>query len=114
MVERCELAAEQINPEKDAIDVIDLRSIQPWDKEAVLASVRKTARCLIVHEDNKTAGFGAEIAATLSDECFFDLDAPLRRLTMPDIPSPHNIHLLEAAVPGVDDIVREMTDLLEL
>lgn len=114
MVERCELAAEQLNPEKDAIEVIDLRSIQPWDKEAVLASVRKTARCLIVHEDNKTAGFGAEIAATLSDECFFDLDAPLRRLTMPDIPSPHNIHLLEAAVPSVDDIVREMTDLLEL
>ena len=55
-----------------------------------MSSVRRTRRCLIVHEDNLTAGFGAEIAAVLARECFFDLDAPLERLAMPDIPSPHN------------------------
>ncbi len=114
MVERCELAAEHIDPEGKLIEVIDLRSIQPWDKDQVLSSVRKTARCLIVHEDNKTAGFGAEIAATIVDECFFDLDAPVRRLTMPDIPNPHNLHLLNAAVPTVEAITAEIKDLLEV
>jgi 2-oxoisovalerate dehydrogenase E1 component len=62
--------------------------------------VEKTRRCLIVHEDNLTAGFGAEIAATLAQESFFSLDAPIERLAMPDIPSPHSPVLLEAAVPS--------------
>ena len=63
MVERCEQAAAE-----SAVDVelLDLRTLMPWDREAVLASVRKTRRCLIVHEDNLTAGFGAEIAAALA------------------------------------------------
>ena len=67
----------------------------------MLASVHKTRRCLIVHEDNLTAGFGAEIAAVLAQDCFFNLDAPVERLAMPDIPSPHSPVLLEAAVPSV-------------
>jgi 2-oxoisovalerate dehydrogenase E1 component len=70
----------------------------------VIASVRKTRRCLIVHEDSLTGGFGAEIAAVLAKDAFFDLDAPLERLTMPDIPSPHSPVLLEAAVPSVQRI----------
>ncbi|MCV6605874.1 MAG: hypothetical protein OIF34_11255, partial [Porticoccaceae bacterium] len=111
MVQRCEAAAGQFEGD---VEVIDLRSIQPWDKACVLASVKKTARCLIVHEDNKTAGFGAEIAATLTDELFFDLDAPVRRLTMPDIPNPHNIHLLNAAVPNEENIAATMKELLEI
>lgn len=111
MVQRCEAAARQFDAR---VEVIDLRSIQPWDKAGVLGSVEKTARCLIVHEDNKTAGFGAEIAATLTDELFFELDAPVRRLTMPDIPSPHNIHLLNAALPGEETIAAAMKDLLEI
>ncbi len=98
MVERCEQASAASGVD---VEVLDLRTLSPWDRGAVLASVRKTRRCLIVHEDNLTGGFGAEIAAVLAKDAFFDLDAPLERLTMPDIPSPHSPVLLEAAVPSV-------------
>ncbi|WP_369922300.1 transketolase C-terminal domain-containing protein [Marinomonas polaris] len=111
MVERCQNAATSLDM---SIEVIDLRTIQPWDKEAILASVEKTGRCLIVHEDNKTAGFGAEIAATLADELFFSLDAPIQRLTMPDIPNPHNFLLLEKAVPSEQKIALAMKKLIEV
>ncbi|WP_097459459.1 alpha-ketoacid dehydrogenase subunit alpha/beta [Mangrovitalea sediminis] len=99
MVERCEKAAEG-----RSVHVLDLRTLMPWDREAVLASVRRTHRCLIVHEDLGTAGFGAEIAAVVADQAFLDLDAPVARLTMPDIPSPHHPTLMEHALPSVDDI----------
>ncbi|ASY65709.1 Branched-chain alpha-keto acid dehydrogenase (plasmid) [Sinorhizobium sojae CCBAU 05684] len=108
MVPRCEEAADGLSA-----DVIDLRTLMPWDKEAVLSSVRRTRRCLIVHEDLGTAGFGAEIAATVADEAFIDLDAPVSRLTMPDIPSPHNPVLLDWAVPSTERIRQKITDLLE-
>lgn len=108
MVPRCEAAAEG-----RSADVIDLRTLMPWDKAAVLASVRRTRRCLIVHEDLQTAGFGAEIAAVVADEAFIDLDAPVSRLTMPDIPSPHNAVLLDRAVPSVERIRARIDDLIE-
>lgn len=108
MVPRCEQAAEGLSA-----DVIDLRTLMPWDREAVLNSVRKTRRCLIVHEDLGTAGFGAEIAAVVADEAFMHLDAPVSRLTMPDIPSPHNPVLLDWAVPSTERIRRKIVDLLE-
>lgn len=111
MVERCEAAAGDDNAGN--VEVIDLRTLCPWDRDMVLTSVKRTSRCLIVHEDNKTAGFGAEIAATVTDETFLDLDAPVRRLTMPDIPSPHSPVLLNAVVPSVDDIRAEIRALLE-
>jgi 2-oxoisovalerate dehydrogenase E1 component len=105
MVERCELAAQAAAVDAE---VLDLRTLAPWDRQATLTSVSKTRRCLIVHEDNLTAGFGAEIAATLVEEAFFDLDAPIERLTMPDIPSPHSPILLEAALPSVPHIAAAM------
>ena len=108
MVERCELAAAASGVQ---VEILDLRTLVPWDRAAVLASVRKTHRCLIVHEDNLTAGFGAEIAATLAKEAFFSLDAPIERQAMPDIPSPHSPVLLEAAVPGVPSITRAIRAL---
>ena len=111
MVERCEQAAQAFSGQ---IDLLDLRTLKPWDKEAVLNSVTKTGKCLIVHEDNKTAGFGAEIAACLSDELFFELDAPIKRLASPDIPSAHNIHLLERALPSVGSITAQITELIAL
>jgi 2-oxoisovalerate dehydrogenase E1 component len=107
MVPRCEAAAEGIDA-----DVIDLRTLMPWDSEMVLESVRRTRRCLIVHEDLRTGGFGAEIAAVVADEAFLDLDAPVARVTMPDIPSPHHPALLEWAVPSVERIRAEIDRLV--
>ncbi|MCG7360737.1 thiamine pyrophosphate-dependent enzyme [Roseomonas sp. ACRSG] len=108
MVERCEEAAKASG---HSVEVIDLRTLMPWDKDAVLESVTRTHRCLIVHEDLRTAGFGAEIAAVVADEAFMELDAPVARLTMPDIPSPHNPVLLNHVVPSVQRI-RDKIDAL--
>jgi len=107
MVPRCEAAAKDVSA-----DVIDLRTLMPWDREMVLESVRRTRRCLIVHEDLRTGGFGAEIAAVVADEAFLDLDAPVARVTMPDIPSPHNPILLNWAVPSVEKIRARIEELV--
>lgn len=111
MVERCEAAIER---SAIAAELIDLRTLSPWDKEAILVSVRKTRRILIVHEDNLTAGFGAEIAAMVAKEAFFSLDAPVERLTMPDLPSPHSPLLLDAVVPSVEQIATTLRNVVEI
>jgi 2-oxoisovalerate dehydrogenase E1 component len=108
MVERCEAAADAAGA---SADILDLRTLAPWDAEAVLASVKRTHRCLIVHEDILTAGFGAEIAATVADRGFLDLDAPVARLTMPDIPSPHHPELMEWALPSAARIAAKIQEL---
>src|SRR5262249_7297046 len=110
MVQRCELAAEQANV---AAEIIDLRTLSPWDKQAVFSSVRKTRRCLIVHEDNQTAGFGAEIAAEVAQEAFLSLDAPVTRVTPPDVPTAYNVDLMNAAVPGVESIAAKIRETVE-
>ena len=107
MVERCEEAAGDHD-----VEIIDLRTLMPWDKDAVLASVRRTRRCLIVHEDLMSGGFGAEVAARVAEEAFLDLDAPVSRLAMPDIPSPHNPALMEWALPSVDGIREKIEALI--
>ena len=109
MVPRCEKAADALGGD---IEVIDLRTLSPWDKDAVVASVSRTHRCLVVHEDNITAGFGGEIVSYLTENIFFDLDAPPRRLAMPDVPSPHNPQLMDAVVPNHERIMAAMKDLL--
>ena len=111
MVQRCEQAADRIGGD---VEVIDLRTLMPWDKDAVMESVVRTHRCLVVHEDNLTAGFGAEITALIADEAFFELDAPPRRIAMPDIPSPHSPVLLAAVLPDVDKIASAMNELIEI
>src|SRR4051795_5082159 len=108
MVPRCEEAAKEVSA-----DVIDLRTLVPWDRETVLESVRRTRRCVIVHEDLRTGGFGAEIAAVVVDEAFLDLDAPVARVTMPDIPSPHHPKLMEWALPSVEGICAEIKRLVD-
>jgi len=111
LVERCEQA---IKDSGVSVDLLDLRTLSPWDRDAILASVRKTRRCLIVHEDTMTAGFGAEIAAVIAKEAFFDLDAPIERLAMPDVPSPHSPTLLEAVLPSVEAIATTIKSLAEI
>lgn len=109
MVARCENAAKAAGVDAE---VIDLRTLMPWDKGTILASIAKTSRCLIVHEDLRTAGFGAEIGAVVAEEAYTDLDAPVARLTMPDIPSPHNAVLLNHVVPSeavIADKLQELT-----
>jgi 2-oxoisovalerate dehydrogenase E1 component len=110
MVERCEAAAKASG---HSVHVLDLRTISPWDREAVLASVRKTRRCLIVHEDTITAGFGAEVAAVVAQEAFLNLDAPIRRMAIPDIPTPYNVGLMNAILPKVDEIAAMISELVE-
>lgn len=107
----CELCEEAVEETGISADVIDLRTIMPWDKEAVLASVKKTNKCLIVHEDVMTAGFGAEVAAVLVSEAFHELDAPVERIAMPDIPLPHNVALMKSVVPSVKNIASKMREL---
>ena len=87
LVHRCVEAAERFG---DRVEVIDLRTIAPWDRARVLESVGKTGRCVIVHEDNITAGFGAEIAATVAKEAFWHLDAPVDRVAVEDVPMPYH------------------------
>jgi len=103
MVHRCAEAAARVG--RDVVELLDLRTIAPWDRTAVLTSVEKTGRCLIVHEDNLTAGFGAEIAATIARDAFWHLDAPVDRLAPRDIPLPYHEVLLAAVLPDVDEIV---------
>jgi 2-oxoisovalerate dehydrogenase E1 component len=110
MVERCERAARDLG---ESIEVLDLRTVAPWDRAAVLTSVRKTRRCLIVHEDTLTAGFGAEIAAVVAEEAFLSLDAPVSRLAIPDVPTPYNVGLMNAVLPSVEGIAAKMQELLE-
>jgi 2-oxoisovalerate dehydrogenase E1 component len=109
MVHRCAEAGARF---PGRVELIDLRTVAPWDRASVLASVRKTGRCLIVHEDNLTAGFGAEIAATLAQEAFWFLDAPVERLAPRDVPAAYHEDLLDAVMPGVEDIARRIDALL--
>ncbi|MCB8942815.1 MAG: pyruvate dehydrogenase [Ardenticatenaceae bacterium] len=109
MVERCETAAAEIG---DSIEIIDLRTLVPWDKDLVLESVRKTSKVLIVHEDIGLGGFGAEISATIAQEALMDLDAPVQRVTAPATPVPFSTHLMEGVVPTVTEIRERMEDLL--
>lgn len=111
MVHRCVAALKAIDAK---VDLLDLRTIAPWDRAAVLSSVQKTGRCLIVHEDNMTAGFGAEIAAVVAQEAFWHLDAPVRRVAPRDIPMPYHEVLLEAVLPGVSEISAAIDELLRV
>lgn len=79
-------AAEMVAKEGIDVEVVDLRTLYPVDRETILQSVRKTSKALIVHEDNLTGGYGAEIAATIAEWGFMDLDAPVKRLAGPDVP----------------------------
>lgn len=98
-------AASELAKEGIEVEVIDLRSLKPIDWDTCITSVGKTSRVLIVEEDCRFAGAGAEIAATLAERCFYSLDAPVQRLAGLDIPTPFNGLLEAATIPQVPDIV---------
>jgi pyruvate/2-oxoglutarate/acetoin dehydrogenase E1 component len=111
MAHRCLEAADLLSQRGISCEVLDLRTIRPWDREAVLASVRKTHRLVVVHEAVKSFGAGAEVAATVMEEAFDDLDAPVVRLGSHDIPMPFNETLERETVPTVERIVEAVKQL---
>jgi 2-oxoisovalerate dehydrogenase E1 component beta subunit len=112
MVYTADEAAEELSDEA-SVEVVDLRTVFPWDKAAVLESVRKTSKVLVLHEDTRTGGFGAEIAATIAEEAFEDLDAPVKRIAAPDTPVPFSPLLEKAFIPQVADVVAGLRELAE-
>ena len=94
-----------------SVEIIDLRTLTPWDKEAVLGSVAKTGKVLVLHEDTHTSGFGAEIAATIAQEAFENLDALVVRITSPDSPVHFAPSLEKAFLPQLDDVAAAIEEL---
>jgi 2-oxoisovalerate dehydrogenase E1 component beta subunit len=106
------LAVEAAEELDEDIEVLDLRTLCPLDGEAILASVRKTGKVLVAHEATLSCGVGAEVAALVSEEAFEDLDAPVRRLTAPDVPIPFSPPLEQAVLPQVEDMKEACRELL--
>jgi 2-oxoisovalerate dehydrogenase E1 component len=105
-VEKCLQAAARLEAEDGAsVEVVDLRTLAPWDREIVADTVARTARLLVVHEDVLTCGFGAEVAAWAGQELFADLDAPIRRVAALDTHVAYEPTLEQAILPQVDDII---------
>jgi 2-oxoisovalerate dehydrogenase E1 component beta subunit len=94
------------------VEVIDLRTLAPLDAAAIEESARRTGKVLIAHEGTRSAGVGAEIAALVAERCFEHLDAPVRRLTAPDVPIPFSPALEHAVLPQLDDMKEALDDLL--
>jgi 2-oxoisovalerate dehydrogenase E1 component beta subunit len=113
MVYTADEAAQQVESDGISVEIIDLRTLCPWDKQSVLESVEKTSKALVLHEDTLTGGFGAEIAATIAQEAFEHLDAPVRRIAAPDTPVPFAPVLEKAFIPQVDDVVAGIRELAE-
>ena len=111
-VHACLEAADQLAARGVAADVIDLRSIKPLDEDAIVASVRKTGRLVVVHEASRTCGVGAEIASIVAERAFDALKAPIRRVTGPDAPAPSSYALEQAFIPQAPAIVSAAMGLM--
>ena len=95
-----------------SIEVIDLRSLVPLDREGILASVRKTSKVVVLHEATRSCGVGAEVSALIAEEAFEDLDGPVTRVTAPDTPVPFSPPLERAVLPQPDDVKEACRELL--
>jgi 2-oxoisovalerate dehydrogenase E1 component len=113
VVHRAEVAAAQLEREGISTEVLDLRTLSPYDWEAVASSVRKTSRAIVAYEDTLSWGYGAEIVARIADELFADLDAPIRRVAAMDVYCAYQPKLEDEILPQTADIARAVRDLLE-
>jgi len=104
-------AAEKLAEEGIELEVVDLRTLLPLDRETILASVRKTNKVIVLHEDTRTGGMAGEIAALICEHAFEDLDGPILRVTAPDTPVPFSPPLEQAFLPGVADVVETARQL---
>ncbi len=112
VVHRAEVAATQLERDAVSVDILDLRTLSPYDWEAIAASVRKTNRVLVAYEDTLSWGYGAEIAARIADELFSDLDAPVRRVAAMDTFCAYQPKLEDAILPQTEDIAAAVRDLV--
>lgn len=112
LVHRAEVAAAQFEREGVSVEVIDLRSLSPYDWEAIATSVRKTNRVIVAYEDTLSWGYGAEIAARIADELFADLDAPVRRVAAMDTFCAYQPKLEDEILPQTEDIAAAVRDIL--
>jgi pyruvate dehydrogenase E1 component beta subunit len=108
MVHVCEAAAQELEKNGINAEVVDVRSLLPLDTETIFASVRKTHRAVVVYEDWKSGGFGAEIAARIGQECFDDLDAPVGRVGGLNVPMPYSRVLELQCIPNEKDVIAEV------
>ncbi len=106
MLQACLEAAGELEKEGVSAEVVDLRTLHPLDRETVAASVRRTHRLLVVHEDTRTGGLAGEIAASVCETAFEELDAPILRVTAPDTPVPYAPTLEDAFLPSASDVVK--------
>jgi 2-oxoisovalerate dehydrogenase E1 component beta subunit len=106
-------AASQLASEGIELEVVDLRSLVPLDRETIFESVKRVSKVMILHEDTRTGGMGAELAALIAEESFDDLDGPIMRVTAPDTPVPYSPPLEDAFIPQPDDVVEAARRLAE-
>jgi 2-oxoisovalerate dehydrogenase E1 component len=112
VVHRAEVAAAELARNGVSAEILDLRSLSPYDWEAIASSVKKTNRVIVAYEDTRSWGYGAEIAARIADELFYDLDGPVRRVAATDTFCAYQPKLEDAILPQTDDIVRAVRDLI--
>ncbi|SFD89280.1 pyruvate dehydrogenase E1 component beta subunit [Lentibacillus persicus] len=106
-------AAERLAEEGIEAEVIDLRSLVPLDKETILNSVRKTHNILVVDEDYLSYGMTSEISAVVAEEALYDLDTPIKRMAIPDVPIPYSRPLEQHVVPSAEKIYKQVKDMLD-
>ncbi|MCP4403451.1 MAG: alpha-ketoacid dehydrogenase subunit beta [bacterium] len=112
MTLKCLEAAEIMEQEGVSVEVVDLRTLNPLDKETLLESVRKTGRAIVVHEAIKRGGIGGDIAAILMEEAYDDLDGPVLRIAGKNTTIPYNLNLEQACIPSVEDIIEGILQLV--
>jgi 2-oxoisovalerate dehydrogenase E1 component len=110
-LQRALVAAKEVAERGIDVEVIDLRTLSPWDRETVFASVKKTSRVIVAYEDSLSWGYGAEIAAAIADECFAWLDAPVKRVGSTDTFVGYAPQLEDAILPQVSTFVRAYEEI---